>query len=160
MFSVCCLVVISIDSKLNASILLRFGGKEYSGLVTSKSGNETRSLLELRSVTHSDEGKYFCLSVNEYGSSQAWTELDVYNRTQILSGPRDLVQNSGGAVSLPCQVDLLIFLQTNKDKFCLQVFFYILFVCTAVYFFVYLPSLIFYILNINTFLTMDMGKKQ
>ena len=119
MFSVCCLVVISIDSKLNASILLRFGGKEYSGLVTSKSGNETRSLLELRSVTHSDEGKYFCLSVNEYGSSQAWTELDVYNRTQILSGPRDLVQNSGGAVSLPCQVDLLIFLQTNKDKFCL-----------------------------------------
>ena len=138
MFSVCCLVVISIDSKLNASILLRFGSKEYSGLVTSKSGNETRSLLELRSVTHSDEGKYFCLSVNEYGSSQAWTELDVYNRTQILSGPRDLVQNSGGAVSLPCQVDLLIFLQTNKDKFCLSFFIFFLYVLPSIFLFIYL----------------------
>ena len=104
------LIKISIESKNVNFTLFRFGSKEYSGLVTSKSGNETRSLLELRTVTHSDEGKYFCLSVNEYGSSQAWTELDVYNRTQILSGPRDLVQNSGGAVSLPCQVIRCFFL--------------------------------------------------
>ena len=64
-------------------------------------------------MSHEDEGKYYCMAVNEYGSSSAYTQMDVYNRTQILSGPRDLVQNSGGSVSLPCQVNEYFFACIN-----------------------------------------------
>jgi hypothetical protein len=103
------------------AIKFKFGADEYTGrpaeagevaadpedaaaTASEAATTTTSAVLEIRGLGAANEGEYTCLAVNEYGSSQAGTQLHVYTRTQIAKGPSDRVLESGDTVTMPCRV--------------------------------------------------------